>query len=190
VLLLLSPVAFLGEGHAQSVGGRRETAAVQSQNAAKAEAQSSKIDAFKAQRGKLIITDSKLLARIPDEYPKLEVRAIALWELGREAQKVRGVEFVLYGQPAGSVRIDLEDLPEISKACRMLQELMGRWKDQAGPSAEYQHRSGLIVGVDRIRDGPLEADLFFRGAFVRLPVSSLSLIAQALDEAPRVLGSP
>jgi hypothetical protein len=185
--LLLSPIAFLGEGHAQSAGDRRGSAAVQ--NVSKAEVQPSKVEAFKAQRGKLIITDSRLVAKVPDTGLGLEVRAIALWEFGREAQKARGVEFRLYGRQSDFVRVDLEDLPEISKACRMLQELSEKWKDQAEPSAEYQHRSGLSISIYRIGDGPLEAVLFFHGALVQLPVNSLSLIAQALDGAPRVLGS-
>ena len=135
----------------------------------------------------MIVTESKLVAKVPGLSLTVEVRAVALWESGRESQKVKGVEFTPHGRGEfPSIRVDLEDVAEIAKACKMLQELSEKWKDEVALGAEYHHRSGLSLSIDRMGDnGPLTAFLFFYGAIVQLPVASLPLIAQALDDVPR-----
>ena len=185
LLFLLVQIASPDEMWAQ--GARAQQPPNASQQGANGEQQSAKIDVFRSQRGKLFITDSRRILKLPDLGIGLEIKTIAVWEFGKESQRVNGVEFVLHGQQSRVVRVDLNDVPQISKACSYLKELADKLKDREEASADYVHRSGLSIGVAPIGRGPLQAVLSFDGVLVPLPVESLSVIGQALDSAAKVL---
>jgi hypothetical protein len=150
---------------------------------------STRIGAFKAQRGKLIITDAILVAKIPDVGLGLEIKAVAMYEPDKESQKVKGVEFVLYGSSTELVRVDLDEVPEMERACSFLYRLASKLKDKEDPRAEYVTRSGLSVGIAKIESGDIQALLFYEGTLVPLPVDSLLKITEALKGASQILSS-
>jgi hypothetical protein len=158
--------------------------------APKSDASATKVETFKSQRGKLIITDTIRVAKLPDIGLGLEIKAIELYEPGKESEKVKGVEFVLHGRSSEFVRVDLEDVPEIQRACSFLYELAKERKNLDEPRAEYVNRSGLSVGIAKIGAGDIQAVLYYQGALVPLPVGSLLTIADALGLATKLLSLP
>lgn len=136
---------------------------------------SSNMDVFRSQRGKLFITDSRRILKLLDVGIGLEIKMIAVWEFGKESQNVEGVQFVLHGRQSRVVRVDLNDLPEISKACSYLKVLADKLKHREAASADYLHRSGLSIGVARIGRGPLQIVLSFEAVLVPLAVESLNV---------------
>jgi hypothetical protein len=147
-----------------------------------------KIEAFQSRRGRVIITDATPVALPSDIGGALEIKAIALYEPNKESEKVKGVEFVLAGESVRDVQVDLEDLPEIRRACSSLYDLGNKLRDKEDPRAEYTNRSGLRIGI-RKTVAYLHAVVYYQGTIVTLPVDSLLKIADALSAATKVLNA-
>ena len=102
---------------------------------AKAKEVSTKLEAFLAKKGKLIVKNFYEVAKIAGRYgSRIEIEAVVIYEPGQESQRVRGLKVEVtesksYGENSETSFLDLEEIESLSKALEYMSSLSAKWKD-------------------------------------------------------------
>jgi len=105
----------------------------------KARGPATKLEAFISKKGKLIVKDFYELGEIAGSYgSKIELKALIIYEPGRESQKIRGLKIDVSGggryEHSNTSFLDLEEIKSLSKAIEYMVGLSAKW---AGINKEY-----------------------------------------------------
>ena len=100
----------------------------------KAKEPATKLEAFLAKKGKLIIKEFYDPGEVAGRYgSKIEFTALVIYEPGQETQRVRGLKIeVTEGgryERSNTSFLDLEEIESLSKAIEYMVDLSARWKD-------------------------------------------------------------
>jgi hypothetical protein len=98
-----------------------------------------KLEAFLAKKGTLIIKDVYNLGEINGKYGgKITFSALVIYEPGQESQKIRGLKIEITGagrfERSNTSFLDLEEIQSLSKAIEYMVNVSAKWKDT---SKEY-----------------------------------------------------
>jgi len=93
-----------------------------------------KLEAFLAKKGKLIVKDFYRLGEVAGRYgSKIEFSALVIYEPGQESQRIRGLKIeVTEGgryERSNTSFLDLEEIESLSKALEYMGGLSAKWKD-------------------------------------------------------------
>ena len=115
------------------------TASTQVKEEAKAKEPATKLEAFLAKKGKLIIKDFYELGEVFGEYGStVEFDALVIYEPGKESQRVRGVKIEVSGggkyERSDASFLDFEEVESLSKAIEYIVDLLSKWE---GVNKEY-----------------------------------------------------
>ena len=105
----------------------------------KAKEPATKLEAFLAKKGKLIIKEFYDLGQMPGRYgSKVKFTALVIYEPGQESQRVRGLKIeVSEGgryERSNTSFLDLEEIESLSKGIEYMIGLSAKWK---GINKEY-----------------------------------------------------
>ena len=105
----------------------------------KAKEPATKLEAFLAKKGRLIIKEFYDLGEVAGRYgSKIEFTALVIYEPGQESQRVRGLKIeVTEGgryERSNTSFLDLEEIESLSKAIEYMVGLSAKW---AGINKEY-----------------------------------------------------
>ena len=100
----------------------------------KAKEPATKLEAFLAKKGRLIIKEFYDLGEVAGRYgSKIEFTALVIYEPGQESQRVRGLKIeVTEGgryERSNTSFLDLEEIESLSKAIEYMVDLSAKWKD-------------------------------------------------------------
>ncbi len=98
-----------------------------------------KLEAFLAKKGKLLIKDFYELGGVAGRYgAKIKLDAVVLYEPGQESQRIRGIRVEVNGggkyERSDTSFLDLEEIKSLSKAIEYMLNLSKKWK---GTNREY-----------------------------------------------------
>lgn len=110
------------------------TASAQVKEEAKVEEPATRLEAFLAKKGKLIIKDFYELGEVAGSYgSKIEFDVLVIYEPGQESQRVRGVKIEVSGggkyERSDTSFLDFEEVESLSKAIEYMVDLLSKWKD-------------------------------------------------------------
>ena len=93
-----------------------------------------KLEAFLAKKGKLIVKDFYKLGEVAGRYgSKIEFSALVIYEPGQESQRIRGLKIeVTEGgryERSNTSFLDLEEIESLSKALEYMGGLSAKWQD-------------------------------------------------------------
>ena len=109
-------------------------ASAQDNKESEAKEPATKLEAFLAKKGKLIVKDSYRLGEVTGRYgSKIEFSALVIYEPGQESQRIRGLKIeVTEGgkyERSNISFLDLEEIESLSKALEYMSSLSVKWKD-------------------------------------------------------------
>lgn len=127
-------------------------ASAQSKEESKAKEPATKLEAFLAKKGRLIIKDSHDLGKISGKYgTEISFTALVIYEPGQESQKTRGLQIkVTEGERYERSNIsflDFEEIESLSKAIEYMVGLSTKWE---GIKKEYSEVLFLTKGYFKI----------------------------------------
>lgn len=110
------------------------TASAQVKEEAKVEEPATRLGAFLAKKGKLIIKDFYELGEVAGRYgSKIEFDALVIYEPGQEDQRVRGIKIEVSGgrkyERSDTSFLDFEEVESLSKAIEYTIDLSSKWKN-------------------------------------------------------------
>lgn len=105
----------------------------QSQEEGKAKEPATKLEAFLAKKGKLIVKDFYKIGELAGSYSKIAFKALMIYEPGQESQKIRGltIEITEGGsyEKSNTSFLDLEEIESLSKGLEYMINLSEKWKE-------------------------------------------------------------
>lgn len=109
------------------------TASAQVREGAKVEEPATKLEAFLAKKGKLIIKDVYELGEVAGSYgSKIEFDVLVIYEPGQESQRVRGVKIKVSGggkyERSDTSFLDFEEVESLSRAIEYMVDLLSKWE--------------------------------------------------------------
>lgn len=110
------------------------TASAQVKEEAKVEEPATRLGAFLAKKGRLIIKDFYELGEVAGRYgSKIEFDALVIYEPGQENQRVRGIKIEVSGggkyERSDTSFLDFEEVESLSKAIEYTIDLSSTWKN-------------------------------------------------------------
>jgi hypothetical protein len=110
------------------------TTSAQVKKEGEAKEPATKLEAFLAKKGKLIVKDIYKIGEGTGRYgAKIEFEALVIYEPGQESQRIRGLKIKI--TEGGEYKrsnisfLDLEEIESLSKALEYMADLSGKWKD-------------------------------------------------------------
>lgn len=98
-----------------------------------------KLEAFLAKKGKLIVKDLYKLGEVAGRYGSdIEFKALVIYEPGQEGQRIRGLKIEITEggtyERSNTSFLDLEEIESLSRAIEYMVSLSAKWK---GINKEY-----------------------------------------------------
>jgi len=125
----------------------------QTQEESKAKEPTTKLEAFLAKKGKLLIKEFYKLGEVPGRYgSKIQCDALVIYEPGLEGQRIRGirVEITEGGkyERSNTSFLDMEEIESLSNAIAYMVDLSTKWKSTSKAYTEviFATRGDFNIG--------------------------------------------
>ncbi|HQJ39922.1 MAG TPA: hypothetical protein PK449_00005, partial [Exilispira sp.] len=109
-------------------------ASAQGENEGETKEPPTKLEAFLAKKGNLIVKDFYKLGEVAGRYgSKIEFSALVIYEPGQESQRIRGLKIdITEGgkyERSNTSFLDLEEIESLSKALEYMGDLSAKWQN-------------------------------------------------------------
>ncbi|HOV46089.1 MAG TPA: hypothetical protein PK044_03595 [Exilispira sp.] len=109
-------------------------ASAQGENEGEPKEPPTKLEAFLAKKGNLIVKDFYKLGEVAGRYgSKIEFSALVIYEPGQESQRIRGLKIdITEGgkyERSNTSFLDLEEIESLSKALEYMGDLSAKWQN-------------------------------------------------------------
>jgi len=109
-----------------------------------------KLEAFLAKKGILVIKEFYDLGEVSGEYgSKVRVDAIIVYEPGKETQRIKGLRIEVFdGERSQASFLDIDEAESLSKALQYMIDLAKRWKKASRKYTEviFSTKGGFKIG--------------------------------------------
>ena len=120
---------------------------------AKAKEPTTKLEAFLAKKGKILIKDFYSLGGVTSHQESgVDITALVIYEPGQESQKIRGLKIEVKEtteiERSETVFLDLEEIESLSKGIDYMINLLAKWKDETKEYTEvaFSTKGGFNIG--------------------------------------------
>lgn len=156
-----------------------------------------RLEAFMVSKGLIVIKDYYEVGKIKAQYnDELTVKVLVFYELGKEAQKVKGISITLKNTEdykSGTAFIDADEVPVLSRSIGSMINAAGQWKNLTREYTEVNFTTKDQCEVGFYQLGTEQKAYIYagraepKGSFFE--ITSLAEIKTVIDKANQVLAT-